>query len=214
MKSKVAIIGANESYKRAPFCHQEWEIWGCNSLWKQCTNADGVFCADRWFELHPMSVQTAEEMKAIADCPVPIYTLKDEAKWACRSIVYPLRDITARYHVKYFTCTFAYQIAMAIYEGFTDIGLFGIDLDVGTARERTVEKACVEFWLGVAYGKGINIHLPEESALCHQEYLYGYDYHEEVKEVNTFVDSVATVRLLEMQRVGHVYRIHDEEGNA
>lgn len=188
---KVAIIGATDSCKDAPFDDPSWEIWGCNSLWKLCRDSSQQFRADRWFELHPMSVQTEEELIAIRVCPVPIYTLTDESSWAPNSVVFPILDILKRFPYRYFTCTFAYQIALALHEGFSEIGLYGVDLSFGTARERVVEKACVEFWAGVACGVGVNIRFPSRQPICNQRYLYGYDYHDEISEVNKIMDGVA-----------------------
>jgi len=65
----------------------------------------------------------------------------------------------------------AYILARMLYGEYT-IGIFGIDLIVGTEYEW--QKACAEFWLGVAEGRGINIYLPPETALCKQLYRYGF----------------------------------------
>src|SRR5574343_1862348 len=189
-KTKVALVGANDSYKQAPFDDPDWEIWGCNSLWKFCQDSKGHFRADRWFELHPMSVQTEDEIMAIVECPIPIYLLDERDTYAIKNAAaYPLDDIIERFKYRYFTCTFAYQIALAIHLNFLEIGLYGIELSQGTARERTVEKAWVEFWLGVAIGRGVKVHLPNDSRLCYQDSLYGYQYYDEVKEVNTIIDN-------------------------
>lgn len=53
------------------------------------------------------------------------------------------------------------------------IGIFGIDMIVGTEYE--VQKACVEFWLGIAEGRGIQVYIPPEAALLKQAYRYGYE---------------------------------------
>lgn len=190
MRKKVAIIGANSTVKYAPLDDPEWEIWGCNSLWRYAMNRGGEFKATRWFELHPMDVQTEAELKAIAECPVPIYTLKDESSWAPFSRVYPLEDVMEKLPWRYFTCTFAYQIALAIKEGFSTIGLFGVELWQGTPRERFVERACVEFWIGVAAGMKIDFVLPEGTRMAYQNPLYGYDYHTEMQYVNQQLDAL------------------------
>ena len=54
------------------------------------------------------------------------------------------------------------------------IGIFGIDLVVGS--EYFSEKPCAEFWIGAAaIGRGIQVVIPPESALCKQLYRYGYE---------------------------------------
>ena len=59
-----------------------------------------------------------------------------------------------------------------LYSQYT-IGIYGIDLIVGT--EYDWQKACVEFYIGVGSEKGINFHIPPESALLKQMYRYGYE---------------------------------------
>lgn len=53
------------------------------------------------------------------------------------------------------------------------IGLFGIDLVV--EEEYFHQKACAEFWIGIAVGRGIEVFVPPQSALCKQSYRYGYE---------------------------------------
>ncbi len=218
-RNKVAIIAADPSFSQAPFNDREWEVWGCNSLWNFCKDKHGDFRADKWFEMHPMSVQTPEELRAIHDCPIPIYHLGDATQeQAPHGTTYPLPEILEVFPYQYFTCTFAYQIALALYQGFTTIGLFGVELDHGTARERMVEKACVEFWIGIALGSGVQVATPEGSRLAHQSNRYGYDYHEEVDEVNGLVDGLFFRRIQELEQKGLAERIcsdgHWQEGNA
>lgn len=60
----------------------------------------------------------------------------------------------------------------SLYGEYT-IGVFGVDLTVGT--EYFHEKACAEFWIGRAVDRGIEVAIPKESALCKQQYRYGYE---------------------------------------
>ncbi len=53
-----------------------------------------------------------------------------------------------------------------------EIALFGIDLIVGT--EFDFQKACVEFYLGLAQSRGITVRLPQACALLKQRWRYGY----------------------------------------
>ena len=218
-RRKVAIIAADPSYQEAPFNDDTWEVWGCNSLWALCKDKYGNFRADRWFEMHPMSVQTKEEEAAIRYCPIPIYMVERTMPEGSNCVPYPFKAVQQAFPYRYFTCTFAYQIALALWQGFTTIGLFGVELDQGTSRERTVEKACVEFWLGVAIGMGIEVGVPESSKLMWQDRLYGYDYHAEVEEVSTIVDGIFFRRIQELEAKGCVQRMDigvmsELEGNA
>jgi hypothetical protein len=60
----------------------------------------------------------------------------------------------------------------SLYEQYA-IGIYGIDLIVGT--EYDWQKACVEFYIGQGCARGINFHIPPESALLKQMYRYGYE---------------------------------------
>ena len=53
-----------------------------------------------------------------------------------------------------------------------EIAIFGIDLIVGT--EYDWQKACVEFYLGIAHARGIVVRVPPFSALLKQQFRYGY----------------------------------------
>ena len=54
-----------------------------------------------------------------------------------------------------------------------ELAIFGIDLVVGTEYEH--QKACAEFWIGIAHGRGINIVLPEHTALLRGTHIYGME---------------------------------------
>jgi hypothetical protein len=65
----------------------------------------------------------------------------------------------------------AHQLVRSLYAEYT-IGIFGIDLIVGD--EYDFQKACAEFWIGMANARGIQIFIPPQSALCKQRWRYGY----------------------------------------
>jgi hypothetical protein len=66
------------------------------------------------------------------------------------------------------------MLALAISEGFEEIGVWGVDMIHDS--EYGYQKPSGSFWLGVAKGRGIKVTLPVESALLANEgYVYGYD---------------------------------------
>ena len=182
-RTKVALIGASMlGDDPPPLDDQTWEVWGCNSLWRKHLDKKGQFRADRWFEMHPMSAQTEQELLDIADCPVPLYVLEEQPHLP-HAVVYPFDLIEERFSERhYFTVTFAYQIALALSEGFKEIGLFGVELYQGSTRERRVEWPCLTYWMGLARGLGVTLTLPNYSKLLWHEHLYGYDYDEDVAQ--------------------------------
>lgn len=170
VRKKVAIVGfATSSYSLAPFDDPEYEIWGLNQLYRFIPRAD------RWFDIH------RDFMSAVAEgtdywgwltaCEIPIYMVDTHAPIPM-SVRYPIERMIEHYGQDYFTSTIAYALALAIYEGFTTIALYGIDLVVG--KEYIDQRPCAEFYIGWACAKGVTVEIPKASALCKQRYRYGY----------------------------------------
>jgi hypothetical protein len=179
MTRKVAIIGASPSRKQGPWFDPAWECWALNEI------AQPRY--EKHFELHPRSVQSPKDFAWLAQCQRPCYVL-DPDEWRPGEIPMPVRypfdwvlEVTGGR--RYFTATFCFQIALALAEGYEEIGLWGVDLDLGTARERLVEKPCVEYWLGFAQGRGVKVTLPPTSTLLSRRYVYGVDYHAEKADI-------------------------------
>ena len=188
--TKVAIVGFTDKVQRqAPYDDPTWEIWGFNMANRMdfMTDAEGRFRADRWFDLHPMSVQSPEDLAWIACCPVPLYLTEPyPANHMAR--VYPYDDIHTDFLLRYglhpiFSSSFAYAVALALHEGYTTIGLYGCDLDWG--RERVVEHGNLAFWAGLALGLGCDVRIPLTSAFLRPQPQYGFDYHQEKLAVET-----------------------------
>jgi hypothetical protein len=99
--------------------------------------------------------------------------LTQRQEWIPSSVTYPLQQILDKWHSDYFRSSISYMIAYGIWAGFTTIGLWGIDLVAGSEYEH--QKANAEFWLGMANALGVEIVLPEATALCKQPYRYGYE---------------------------------------
>ncbi len=181
-RTKLALIGASMlGDDPPPLDDSEWDVWGCNSLWRRHLDSQGRFRADDWFEMHPLSVQTAQEHRDMTECPVNLYVLGEtfEYNWT----TYPLDKVREYFGPRdYFTVTFAYQIALALMNDYEEIGLYGVELWQGSVREMRVELPCLNYWLGVAFGQGTKITLPSYSKLLYHEQLYGYDYEADVRQ--------------------------------
>ncbi len=108
-----------------------------------------------------------------------IYTLDDDRETIPGSEPYPFLDIMDYFHlnaehVRYFTSSFCFMMALAIYEEFDEITLLGWEMS--SKEEYGNQKAAAEFWIGVAIGKGIKIWLPQDCKLLGQTVqLYGYE---------------------------------------
>ena len=162
-RKKVAIVCAGISGYDAPLDDPTWEVWGLNGCDKYLWNARGEFRADRWFEIHDLDEAVCKRRRPkgfrawLKQLPCPLYQLhgrKDNAK----SLQFPL-DRVIEFGRDYFGCTMAYQVGLALVEGFKTIGLFGAELNYG--REALAERPTVEWWLGFAQGLGVKVVIPK-----------------------------------------------------
>lgn len=170
--SKVAIVGFSASWKRAPFDESDWEIWGLNEGYKFMPRWD------RWFELHQRQVNLNDEGPAhiwkLAALTCPIY-MQRHFPDIPTSVAFPLEEILKTFPRKYFTSSFSYMMAWAILEKFEEIGIYGVD----TADEELgSQRPSLEYFIGIAEGKGIKVTIPGESSLCRAPFLYGYQERE------------------------------------
>lgn len=186
-RKKVAIVGfASSSRLKAPFGDQSWEIWAMNQLYRFIPRAT------RWWELHPHDgphsylsdqVPGTDYVAWMAACPIPIYMVSQHPAIP-QSVEYPLQRMIDEFgldrvrpdmrHKGYFHSTVDLMLALAISEGFEEIGVWGVDMIHDT--EYGYQKPSGSFWLGVATGRGIKVTIPVESALLNNEgYVYGYE---------------------------------------
>ncbi len=173
---KIALLGSHYSLEYAPWGAPSWELWGHASsrfLYRRSP--------DRYFDLHRMECWTAgrkEEryVKWLGRNTIPIYMQKVHETIPA-SIRYPKEQIFCEFR-KYFSSHAAYMIALALYEGVTHIGLFGINYS--TDSEYATQRGSTEYWLGFAEGRGVQIVLPPRCTLLNDPpELYGYESHDE-----------------------------------
>lgn len=163
---------------------------------------------DRWFELHPMRVQPVDDVSWLARCPVPVYLLHplemsqsparnypkspayapESLPAMPNAVTYPLAAIEQAFKMPapFWASTFAFQIALAISEGFEGIGLFG--LDFGSEREVVFERANALWWAGLACGRGMSLLVPPDSTFLLHGARYGFQYDEEVQWCESWLE--------------------------
>ena len=188
VRRKIAIVGANHCPALAPILEDHtWEVWSCNMLVTRCLDSAYKFRADRWFELHQLKAQNDMDWSWIKACPVPLYCAEcPDVDAVPRAVQFPLAEMIANGARSYYHCTFAYQVAFALSLPHVEkIGIYGVNLPQGSMRERSLERASLEYWLGVAEGRGVAVVSPVvgRTGLLHSPYLYGFDYTEEAQWV-------------------------------
>jgi len=188
MKS-VALVGFSD--KTFHFCKESKadEMWSLNHAYL----AIGLPRLDRLFEIHKRDWYLRKEVEKSARYadwlaqthPFPIYMQAAEVANVPSAVAYPLQDIVNtllpglveqhgdEYVVReYFTSSFAYMMAMAIYEQYSVIEIYGIDMENDT--EYGYQRPCGEFWIGLAVGRGIKVVFQQPCTLCNAP-LYGYE---------------------------------------
>ena len=186
--SRVCIYGAGHGHWDAPLDDEDWVVWALNLV--PPMDSHGRVRADTWFDLHQRCAQTEDDLRWIAKCPLPIYVPDDLVGQSPRCIPFPLEQVLQTFDQECFSCTFGYQIALALLCDFTEIGLFGVELRYGSERERTVEWACTSFWIGYAAACGVKITVPKGSWLGRHPSLYGFDYKREIADVEHYLEQI------------------------
>jgi len=178
---KVALCGSHsDSLRDAPWNDPTWEFWGHASsrAWYRRP-------MDRYFDLHPRACwsrggkKSALYPKWLAKNTVPLY-MQDKYSEIPSSRRYPKGQVLAEFGDarSYFTNHVAWMIALAMTEGVSVLGLWGINY--GTESEYVRQRGSAEYWLGRAAQSGIRIILPEQcTLLAEPSLLYGYESHDE-----------------------------------
>lgn len=179
-KDKVYIVGFAPSWVETPWDDQTAEIWTLNEAYK-LAEREPKFRADRWFEIHDRfspSKNTDEHNAFLAQCPCPVYMWQhyDDIP---SSVRFPHTEIMEFFAERgssgsgYFTNSISWFVAYAIYEGFKEIHLYGVDMAQDT--EYQAQRPSVEYWIGLAEGMGIKFYVPQTSDILKCTQLYGFE---------------------------------------
>lgn len=184
---RVAIVGGAWTRRLAPYDDPSWEIWAFSSLKVRTPRIT------RWFEMHApgdLRSQLRRDTRKrysygtyvlfLQELSCPVY-MQEAYAWVPGSVRYPLEEAVAAFG-RCFTSTASYMIALAILEGASELGLWGIHLTHRTVYAR--QRPGVEYLLALARRHGVRITLPRSSPLripaepkpVRTRVLYGYDW--------------------------------------
>jgi len=196
-KKKVCIMGyAETSRMLAPFKDSEFEIWGLNELYQLIPRAD------KWFEIHcpggqlHNSRRNPQHKKWLQSCKMPIY-MTQKIPDIPASVAYPIKEITALFG-KYFTNSISYMIALALYEGFPEMHVYGVDMAL--QKEYREQKPSCEWFLGMAAILCDKLAIPFESDLLKAHYLYGFQ--DSSPMARKFRDKIEELKSKERNAIG------------
>jgi hypothetical protein len=159
----VYILGKADGWDDAPLAGKDFHVWGLNThimsrpfdilfephdveWWLR--NYNEITWWHKQDMLYPRHIERVNEMG------LPYLTLK-EYDFIPSSYEYPVNQICNTFKVDYLTGGIDFMLAYAIYRGVESIDLYGVH----TTRDDEYEyqKASLEFWIGVAIGRGIDI---------------------------------------------------------
>jgi hypothetical protein len=171
---KIAIIGAAHTVDFTPWYDPTWEIWAHSTVYPLCKRVD------RYFDLHPWKWITGKKVPGyvewLTSIKTPVY-MQRKFPAVPASVRYPKERILSEYR-RYFTSQAAWMMALALSEGVTHLGFFGIHYALD--EEHKKQRAGCEYWMGVCEGRGVQLVLPPGSPLLRQPgWLYGYESHDE-----------------------------------
>lgn len=149
-KKVLTIVGRGDSWIYCPF---EGDIWIVHSV-LTLPGMDERHI-DKMFAFDDISCQKTHSGKALKDLidiaterKIPIVSTRGYATER-----YPLLKILDEFGVSWFRLTVSYMLALAIYEKYDMVHIYGIDQDKEDRYIRT--RPFVDFWLGVMVGRGI-----------------------------------------------------------
>jgi len=178
-RKKVAIVGFAPTSMRdvqAFFNDPDMEIWGLNQLYLAFPEIVGY--ATRWFQIHSRvsydnairDIKHHEWLSKQVKFPIYMQTKEPDIPM---SIPFPVKEIGEAFPRKYFTNSISWEIALAIYEGFEDIHIYGVDM--AQEDEYSEQRPSVEYFIGIADGKGINLYVSPVCDLCKTVWQYPFE---------------------------------------
>lgn len=213
----LRLLGLGLSlYEAQPIPPTGVEVWGLQYTWKS-HQLDRAFVMDEeaWI-VSKNNTLGRDIVKEINSYEFSVYVSKPWAnldKW----VEYPLEHVVSgipnlKHRVlektergeewtevqgKYFLNSFCYMLALAIFEGFERIELYGIDMANMNGRLSPNEtwedeRSCVSFWVGVAIGRGIEVVISGGSRVTKpispdSPTLYGYEKNKHLEDIRSKV---------------------------
>lgn len=147
--------------------------WGVNSHIYELKEVDLAFnmhMAEHYSDIHKDNMNHTSKM----GIPMMMPKVYGEFK---TSMAYPLDEIIKEFKSDYFTTVMPYMLAYAIHLGYKKIDCYGLSI-TGAWEKYKNGKACIEYWIGRAQGKGIEVNIYGKFTECLKAFdnrLYGYE---------------------------------------
>lgn len=165
MLRKLAIVGLGRGKENTPTPDKQWDVWRLNpGFWRE---TDVWLETSAWFEIHTRRYLTQahgakyahDVTKLLALTKTPAWFL-DPREWkgVPNRLQFP-RTLIAKEFPRgdYHAGSCDWLVAFALTLDYQHIELFGIDLGPTDAGEPISARPCLEYWCGVAAGRGVNV---------------------------------------------------------
>jgi hypothetical protein len=163
MKPKtVYLLGKGDGWDEIKTVPKGSTIYGVNDACLRTPEVTHTFHMHDLKGFHKNKVTESSTKLLINHCKdypeMPLYTVKCY-KEIPNAILYPLEDVIDHFNLPaaYFSSGPEYMIAWAIREGFDEMTLYGLNMSVH--EEYHTQKPGMEFWIGMALGKGMKVNL-------------------------------------------------------
>ena len=189
----VAIVGRGTDRVLTPWGSEGYEFWGLNDQ-PRARGYAPIDCYNRWFQLHPPAYMEQHYPQGLGDLKrfwgasngIPLYMDRHYEEYP-DSVPYPRDEVDSQcplggYHVS----SFDWMVALAVLEGWKRIELYGTDFFTFPTimnGEPVSARPCLEYWLGVAAGRGAEIGIHQRGdlfktihvAVYRSELQYGFE---------------------------------------
>lgn len=186
---RVAMVGgaAMNAQNVVTRFRKGWEVWGLNAIypaWHSHIAWARRFNLHMWAHLVRDWKQglRAEISMAQLQPKVPLYVLDPWRPGALpNEQIFPKDKLFAMPNGRYHSGSFDLMVAFAVLLGAKEISLHGVSLALDSPREEPISaRACLEYWLGYATGRGVKVELVDcdllfQYHLVRSTTVYGYD---------------------------------------
>lgn len=172
----IYIVGKGTTWSHCPSIYDrehgdDEEVWGVGTVFRSHRNCDRLFLMhDFRQEIVFEDRRFTENLKAYGK---PFYTNTTYDK---QMQSFPVERVMESYNRHYFINTVAWMLALVGTCCPEKVSIFGVDY--ADEDSQRVERAGVEFWLGVLMERGIEIEIHPSSTLMRTEeqpdIIYGY----------------------------------------
>lgn len=189
------------------FRDPEWEVWGFNARQRHLVLSD----FDRWFNVHDHDWMAEHDPWWAYDVDVwqdqtwvPYYCQAQDAYRYASGRPFPREEIMAAFpRGDYHASSLDWLAAAALYAGFRHIKFCGVGfLGAEAPREPFAARACLEYWLGLAEGRGVTTRVERNRCdlfrtgqLVLSDRQYGWDHSWPIYDLETETPDCAVTEI-------------------